>query len=49
MKNIKSQTEVERDMWRDLLIHEVGVIEAYQLYNTAKKEYIRLKKLMYED
>ena len=37
MKNIKSQTEVERDMWRDLLIHEVGVIEAYQLYNTAKR------------
>lgn len=49
MKKAENQIEYERNLWRDLLIHEVGVIEAYQLYNTAKKEYIKLRQLMYED
>ena len=48
-RKIKSKIEYANELLMDLLIHEVGVVEAYQLYNAAKKEYIRLKKLMYEE
>ena len=47
MKNLKPEEEV--NILRELLIRQVGIIEATQLYKEAVKEFINLKKLMYED
>lgn len=47
MRNLTTKDKV--NILRELLIKQVGIIEATQLYKEAVKEFIKLKKLMYED
>lgn len=47
MRNLTTKDKV--NILRELLIEQVGIIEATQLYKEAVKEYNKLKKLIHED